>query len=794
MAQHVDWSEVESLDPARAESPLDLLGILWRRKWIVACVVIIAAALGYLYYLQATRVYRSWAQVLLIKREANVAVAPGGGRDRSGYGYEDTLSTHMLLICSPLIVQKAVEKHHLASLSSLKGHGDAVSAVIAGLKATRAGDRSTPDPNVVDLWYEGIDPRECATILNAVIQSYQDFLGDTFQNFSEETLQLISQAKDVLNKQLTEKEAAYRQFRQDSPLLWRGAESANLHESRMAEIERARAGVLVENAQTKARIDAIRAAIKQGGSREALSMLATKTQSDSWKGARGARDSFEEKLFLSMLEEQQLMGEYGPDHPKVKAIEKRMNMMREHLGNMPLPEGADSSDFLGVYLESLTKELEVGEKKLEELNGRFEEERKHAKQLASFQVQDEQFRSEITRTQQMFDAVIKRLEEINLVKDYGGVSTQLISPPCVGVIVRPKLALVLALAGVLGMILGMGLGYLVDIADKSFRSPEEIRRQLGLPVIGHIPVIEAPRRKTADAEGESAANAISSILCTFHQPKSRPAEAYRAVRTSLYFSTHGEGHKVIQITSPNPGDGKTTLAANLAVSMADSGKRVLLLEADFRRPRVHKFFGLDNTLGVSSIIAGEAEIPDVIQQTAVSNLWAMPCGPRPHNPSDLLTSPRFKELIDTLRDQHDFVIVDTPPILAVTDSSVVAPRVDAVLLVVRLTKHARDGAMRATEMLGALGARILGVVVNGIGKTSGYGYGRYRYGYGGYGYRYAGGGRYGYRYSSGYGYSSSGYGYGYGYGSSEGGASGQGAYYSEEEPQAAPAKNRGVDK
>jgi len=175
---------------------------------------------------------------------------------------------------------------------------------------------------------------------------------------------------------------------------------------------------------------------------------------------------------------------------------------------------------------------------------------------------------------------------------------------------------------------------------------------------------------------------------------------------------------------------------------------------------------LDNTIGVSSIITGDAEIPDVIQQTAIPNLWAMPCGPRPHNPADLLTSPRFKELIDTLRDQHDFVIIDTPPILAVTDASVVAPRVDAVLLVVRLTKHARDGATRATEMLGALGARILGVVVNGLGKASGYGYSGSRYG----GYRY-GGSRYG---GSRYG--------GYAYGGSEGPGEGT-VYYSEEEDQ-----------
>jgi capsular exopolysaccharide synthesis family protein len=222
--------------------------------------------------------------------------------------------------------------------------------------------------------------------------------------------------------------------------------------------------------------------------------------------------------------------------------------------------------------------------------------------------------------------------------------------------------------------------------------------------------------------------------------------------------------KVIQVTSPYPGDGKTTLAANLSVSMADSGKRILLLEADFRRPRIHKYFALSNTQGVSSVINGTAVISEVVQATVVKNLWAMPCGPKPHNPSDLLTSPQFKELLDTVREQYDFVIVDSPPILAVTDSSVVAPRVDAVLIIMRLTNHAREGGTRAVEVLNGLGARILGVVVNGIGRSHGYGYRNYAYRYGG--------NRYGYQYR----------GYSLGYR----GGNGDGYYYSDSLPESPP--------
>ena len=746
MSQQANWADVESLDPARSESTLDLFGIMWRRKWIVLCVVIISGALGYLYYLQATRIYRSTARILLVKKDAN-PVTPGDGRRESAYGgYEDTLSTHMLLICSPLIVNKAVERFHLDTLESLKNAHEPTAAIIQGLTATRAGDKTTPDPNVLDLHYEGVDPGDTAQILSGVVQSYQEHLRDTFQNFSEETLQLISQAKDELAKQISEKETAHRQFLHESPLLWQGRESTNLHELRMVEIEKARSQLLVQNAQIEAEIKAIEAALKQGGNREALAMLASKAKANAEKGAHGPREELQQRIFNAMVEQQELLEDYGPEHPKVKAVDKRMRMLREQLGNMPLPETADTADFLAVYLDSLRQELRVGVQRLGEYTSLFDQERNEAKDLAQFHLQDEVYRNDIGRCKQMFDAVIKRLEEISLVKDADrGISMQLLFRPAHGVLVQPVLIKVLGLVAVIGIVVGLGLAYLVDIADKSFRSPDEIRRSLGLPVLGHIPVIE--HGQEAEAEDEDRPG-LANIVCTYHQPKGRSAEAYRAVRTGLYFSAHSEGLKVIQITSPNPGDGKTTLAANLAVSMADSDKRVLLVEADFRRPRVHKYFSLDNTVGVSSVIAGDAEVVDAIQQTAVKCLWAMPCGPRPHNPSDLLTSPRFKELIDLVRDQYDFIIIDTPPILAVTDSSVVAPRADAVLLVVRLTKHARDAALRTTEILSGLGARILGVVVNGVGKTTGYGYGYQRYGTYRYGYGYQ---RYGgYRYSSHY--------------------------------------------
>jgi succinoglycan biosynthesis transport protein ExoP len=761
--QRVDWTTPEGSEAAQGAG-VNPLWVFWRQKWLILLMTAVGSGLGYLYFLQCPPVYQSSSQVLIVRNETRLPVQ-GVDAQRTP---DDSLSMHSVLMKSPTVVSRAVEKHQLAKLPSYHGVADPTGAIIASLTATTAAS-AAGSSNVVGLTFKGGDPADCAKVLSAILDSYKEFLGNAYQDRTQETADLIKQAKDVLLKQLSEKEEAYRKFRQEAPLLWKGSEGSNLHEERMAKIEAARADAIVQVSQTKSRMTAIKNALAKEGNRGAVALLIGNLSAipDGSGSAAGnsanrlaPRNSFEDNLFSVFLEEQLLLEEYGPDHPKVKAARKRMNLIKSHLANaMPNSvEGASPDDFINVYLESLAQEIKLHEQRLEGLNALFETERNSAKALATYQVQDETFRNEISRTQQLFGAVVKRLDEINLIKDYTGINVQVISPPGPGVQIAPKFTQIMAIAAFCGMLAGFGLGYCIELMDRRFRSPEEVRQYLGLPIFGHVPMIGTRKGKRIVAQAAEG-SPLAPTLCVAHQPKGRQAEAYRAVRTALYFSTHAEGHKVIQITSPNPGDGKTTTAANLALSIAGSGKRVVLVDADFRRPKIHKLLGLDNDIGLSSAISGDAELPDAVRPTAAENLWAITSGPRPANPAELLTSVRFKELIDVLRDQYDYVVIDSPPVLAVTDPSAIAPRVDAVLLVLRLTKNARATSRHATETLASLGANILGVIVNGVGQQGRYGYGRYGYGYGYAGYKY------GYRgYGYGYGYGGHGYGYGYGYG------------------------------
>ncbi|MCL4190402.1 MAG: CpsD/CapB family tyrosine-protein kinase, partial [Thermoguttaceae bacterium] len=242
---------------------------------------------------------------------------------------------------------------------------------------------------------------------------------------------------------------------------------------------------------------------------------------------------------------------------------------------------------------------------------------------------------------------------------------------------------------------------------------------------------------------------VAPVLTTFLQPESPTAEAYRGLRTSLLYSARRSDYRTVQVTSAHPGEGKTTLAANLAISVAQSGKRVLLVDADFRRPKVSKIFGLDDSAGLATVLSGQSELCDSVRETPIVGLWALPCGPLPANPAELLSSAEFAELLDVLREQYDFVIIDTPPLLPVSDPAIVASHADTVILVMRLTKGARDAAIQATEILAGLDAEMLGVVVNGVGSGKPYGGQRtyFRHGQ----YRYGAGSRYGYGYSQSHG-------------------------------------------
>lgn len=780
----------------------DVFAIVRRRKWLIAFGMVAGLALSYLYYSQATPIYESEVQILVMPKDSNFPT-PGrsGGNDFQRESLdEDILSTHIQLLKSPRIVKQAIETHHLESLPSV---AEAVAAgehpvehIIEQLDVTKGGEGRAKDARVLGATFRSPVPEDCELILNALVESYQDFLGKTFQDTSSEAVVLITQAKSELAEELKEKETAYREFRIQAPLIWKGEESLNVHQVRLTKIEESLSEITQQYTETQARLSVIEETLRSEDAQDysdldKLALLGSSyvqrldllikvvkgdTASEAFLAAGPVREETAQteyrRLLTLLLDEATLLKDYGEHHPKVETVREQIKLTKEYLENNPLakqfkePINLEPGELLAAHVGQLRHDSSELEKRRTELQKLAQQEEKAAKELVVYELQGETMRNEIARKTDLYEAVIGRLREINLIRDYGGYLTEVISPverptkPA-----SPVLVLVLALGGVLGLFFGAGLAYVVDIADRTFRSPDEVCRALDLPIIAHIPSLVPAKEAVSQSVKEDGKPQVDPIVVAYRFPKGRQAEVFRGLRTAIYFSSHGVGHKVIQVTSPNMADGKTTVVVNLAVSMAQSGKKVLLLDCDFRRPQIGRLLDVKSEVGMSGVIRDEVELPDAIQTTAIENLWVLPCGPRPPNPSELLTLPRFEQLIKVLREQYDFVLIDSPPVLAVSDPSVIAPRVDGVLLTIRINKNGCPQAIQARNMLSSLGVELLGVVVNRSGLERGYGYGYY-------------GGKYGNGYGSGYGY---GYGAKYGYEDADGHGDKDGYYDVEEE-------------
>lgn len=206
--------------------------------------------------------------------------------------------------------------------------------------------------------------------------------------------------------------------------------------------------------------------------------------------------------------------------------------------------------------------------------------------------------------------------------------------------------------------------------------------------------------------------ASEELLITINSPKSPIAEAYRTLRTNIQYSSIDKKIQVICITSAGPGEGKSTVAANLAVVTAQAGKKTLLIDCDQRKPRQHKIFNVSNSTGLSNFLAGETGMAEAIQKTKIENLMLLPAGTRPPNPSELLASEKMKNFVSSLRNSLDFVIIDTPPLLMVTDAQLLSGYTDGYLLAISSGEADRDAAAKARELLENVNGRILGAVLN----------------------------------------------------------------------------------
>ncbi|MGZ5418687.1 MAG: polysaccharide biosynthesis tyrosine autokinase [Nocardioides sp.] len=283
----------------------------------------------------------------------------------------------------------------------------------------------------------------------------------------------------------------------------------------------------------------------------------------------------------------------------------------------------------------------------------------------------------------------------------------------------PRILLNTLLAALLGLLIALGIAFLVEYLDDTVKSPEDVQEVAGVATLGAIVRMKTDKKKAYS-------------LPTLEAPRSPASEAFRTLRTNLEFASVDEPLKSILVTSAVPGEGKTTVASNVAVAFAQTGKRVILLDADMRRPGIHRVFGLPNAYGLTNLLRTvEQPLDSVAQTTPEPNLTIITTGALPPNPAELLGSRRMKEVLQRLKEEADVIVVDSPPLQLVTDAAILGAELDGTLLVVDAARTRKGAVRQATEALERVGAKLLGAVVNRLSDRAG-GYYYYQY-YGDYG-------------------------------------------------------------
>jgi capsular exopolysaccharide synthesis family protein len=691
------------------------------RRWpLLILGLIVGLGGGFLVYSVQAPKYQSTAQIAIYKKNLRTST----GDLRMGV-FEDYISAQIDTIRSQKILGAAAKNPQLNNLTTPMPQDRYLASekIKLGFNVTRSKETSGGGmaiSPVVNLTYTDLDPQDSQLVLQAVIDTYVKELSAAY---SAETLERLTQNKATTDRNIERKNL---EEREKSKFLYERSQITSETEDalmRRISISRDQIQKLTQDiVKLKTNLALIAATGPNRSDR--LATLATLGFRQGIS-TDTSTNSPEVQIQLLKAQKSQLSEQgLGKDHEKVKAMDAQINFWVERQKQLNPEAKSGAIDELYHVELQLKNDLKIAEEQKKNVEADFASDVETHRKSSDLTIKANTRRDNIEALNKEIAMLERERINIESTETIGGFNAQQLIEPQAGRKVSPVLFQWLALGGLLGTMMGFGLGVLVELGDKGFRSPAEIRNRLGVPVIGHIPAIRIDLPSEADVPEE-----YSNTLVSARRPKSIEAESYRGVRTQLSVITANSGHQVIQVTSPNPGDGKSTLAANLAISLAQSGKKTVLLDCDFRKPRVHKLFAIAKPeLGLASVTGGLANLSQAIRHSSIDNLDILPCGPRPQNPAELLSGARFQEVLAELRKMYDYVIVDTPPMLAVSDPRVVAQRVDGILLVFKITKRARPLAERAREQLADMGANLLGVIVNGGGNRSGDQYG-YSYGY-----------------------------------------------------------------
>ncbi len=676
-----------------------LIQIAWQRRWVVLLFLIAVPVLAVLYLTQATPFYTSTSRLYVEQTGPKIITKQEGVMTRT----KNYLHTQAELLKSMPILASVVDDPAVAKLKTFDGVNNRI-----GYLNKHLGVVVGKKDDLINVSFECPYPHEAALLVNTLVDSYITYHSTHKRTTTSEVLKILRAEKVKRDRELDEKFQKLVEFTRAHGIVSPENSNNNVVLNRLERLSQALTDVQLEIVQAKADYDSVESLMKDPDS--VRRFLQSRQNRDSYLSANSQPHQLRAEMEKLRNQLNILLQQSTSHHPAVQSLLVQVAQLKRQITEQ-------ENNFIQAYRASLIQQWITAMQKETEITSAFQQQQKLALEQNAWAAEYTVLQSNLKRTEKACDKLDSNIKEINVTEDTGALNISILEVarpterPS-----RPNKTSILALSVLLGLILGLGMALLCDRADTRLRNAPEISALLGVPVLGSVPSIAG--KETLLTRGQT-------VLL---RPSSAAAESYRSIRTAVYFGVPSQQARTILITSPNEGDGKTTVLSNLAITMAQSGQRTLIIAGDLRRPTQHIIFRTDSSVewepptsqriaGLAEIISDNKKPEDVIRHTKVDGLDVLPAGQVQSNPSEILNSSAFADIVNQLARQYDRILIDSPPVLSVTDARILGGICDLTILVLRAEKSTRKAAEQAHNGLLSVGTHLLGVVVNDVARN-----------------------------------------------------------------------------
>jgi len=705
----------------------DYLLILRKHQWLILAFLLTVVTIVSIATFRMQPIYVATARVEIDRESSNLLPFQGPGTYDAYEDLEDYIETQSKILQSETLALQTIRSvglfGHPEFADDPSAEGASGDSLANRQRPPELGPflgsltvKRVPNSRLLDVSFESADPQLASRVVNAHIENY---IEQNFRSRYEATTQASSWLANQLNelKYKVEKSEDARIAYERQNQIWTIDEKQNITTQRLSDLNKQLTEAQTERMSKEALYDMVRSGD--------LDTVPAIRDSGVLQGLLQKRNDLDTQYA-------EALNQYGPNFPKVQRLQGQMKEVDQLIAQ----EKKNAANRIeNEYRAARQRETLLGQA--------LDKQKAEANQMAERLVQYNILSREAETNKQLYEGLLTKLKEAGISAGLRSSNIRVVDPAMVPTSpARPSKSRNLALAFLVGLVGGIGLALLREYLDNTVKTPDDIEALAQLPSLAVVPAFTttngAAKRHRLLEPGKRNGDEARIELVSHLLPKSHISEAFRALRTSLLLSQADHPPQVILVTSALPQEGKTTAAANLAVTLAQLGDSTLLIDADLRKPGVSRALSLGDGkyAGLSSYLAGVSSLDLItVPHPLVSNLAAIPTGPLPPNPADLLASDRVAKAVAELRSKYKFIVIDSPPIMAATDAVILSVLADGVLLVVRSGETPKQAFTRTRDLLISVKCRLLGVILNAVDSNApdyyySYRYYPYSYGYG----------------------------------------------------------------